>query len=135
MTSALVLSWFLTLAYIPEFNGVLREVPQDHVNRVISNDWNEDKVYNSEIGLKLRALKYFELSTSIETYARKLNGMSFDPLMSNYKIEGSINFDHMRVFFGHECDHMVWSGRSRSIPEKNETFIGVMFSGSVDIWR
>jgi hypothetical protein len=126
MFNALVISWFLTLGYVPQMNV---------------NLGNQYQVLNSEqiatvaeIGVKAD-YHMFSVYGSMENYQYKQkDNFGFSPFRIDYTFGCSLAINsHVKLIFEHECDHSVNSlanNKSDSSYGSAYTVVKVEFSGS-----
>ena len=101
--SALMVSWFLSVGYVPQLIEVVYNEDQYMYTEISSE---APAVYtNMGFEASLGSLKVW---TELETYCYTVTGISYFPFRSDYIIGGSLNLGKNIQFVAeHECDHAV----------------------------
>ena len=101
----LVLSWALTVGYLPTNVQFLDSAP----NMSIENQWiylENNGSMETTIGLSAIAFDHIKLSTSIETYIHTTDSiLSYWPYRSDYNIGLSIYTKNLELGIKHTCIH------------------------------
>jgi hypothetical protein len=128
MPSWLVLSWALTVGYVPAQYEIL------------TSPLNTDTVENlrsgliatsAELGVNAEILKHFRLSASCETYQYLMPELfGFAPYRADYVFGAAIFADNIELGLRHECDHGVNSGPIEGHYASLETQFYLKISGT-----
>lgn len=112
MSGWLVLSWALTLGWIPSGNVTLISQQQQQKPIVLTLDQSGALVQNIELGLT--AFDLVTVWTSIETFDRPTSPVRYAPFRADYTIglraERKIGWATIEAGISHECIHPVLTG-------------------------
>ena len=101
--SWLLLSWFLTLGYLPQSQEsiVMGRSTVDSIN---------DGAFYQTIGLSATAFNHLRLYTELQTYDRMGSINQWFPYRSDYIIGLDLLAGPVTIGVRHECDHpVIWS--------------------------
>ena len=129
MFSALALSWFLSIGYVPNQREIVGQ------SSVSLNSAKFATV--AELGLRLD-INRFSIYGGVENYQYFAEKVYFNPYRIDYKFGAEFRISkNVKLVFEHECDHPVNSkyyGAIGSVTEfdylSSETQIKIVISGS-----
>jgi hypothetical protein len=130
MLSWLILSWSLTLGYIPLDNPTMFQASGENIQSICN-----EGVLSTELALKAEAFNHIRLSTSIESRETKSEKSilfgAFDPYEAYFKLGFCCYFNNFEIGITHECDHGIEAPNTpRPWLSNGNTNLYLKFSGT-----